>query len=29
VAGQTPMVRVTSKVTGPKNTVSYVQALIY
>jgi len=29
VAGQTPMIRVTSKVTGPKNTVSYVQALIY
>ncbi len=29
VAGQTPMIRVTSQVTGPKNTVSYVQALIY
>jgi type IV pilus assembly protein PilX len=28
-AGQTPMIRVTSKVTGPRNTVSYVQALIY
>jgi len=28
-AGQTPEIRVTSKVTGPKNTVSYVQALIY
>jgi len=29
VAGQTPMIRVTSRVTGPKNTVSYVQAFIY
>lgn len=29
VAGQTPMIRVTSKVTGPKNTVSYVQAFVY
>ncbi len=28
-AGQTPEVRVTSKITGPKNTVSYVQAIIY
>jgi hypothetical protein len=29
VAGQTPMIRVTSKITGPKNTLSYVQAFIY
>jgi hypothetical protein len=29
VAGQTPMIRVTSRVKGPKNTVSYVQAFIY
>jgi type IV pilus assembly protein PilX len=29
VAGQTPMIRITSKVTGPKNTVSYVQAFVY
>jgi len=29
VAGQTPMIRVTSKVTGPKNTLSYVQAFVY
>jgi Tfp pilus assembly protein PilX len=29
VAGQTPMVRITSRVTGPKNTVSYVQAFVY
>lgn len=29
VAGQTPMIRVTSRVTGPKNTVSYVQAFVY
>ncbi len=28
-AGQTPEIRVTSKITGPKNTVSYVQAIIY
>jgi Tfp pilus assembly protein PilX len=28
-AGQTPEVRVTSRITGPKNTVSYVQAIIY
>lgn len=28
-AGQTPMIRVTSRVTGPKNSVSYVQAIIY
>ena len=29
VAGQTPMIRITSRVTGPKNTVSYVQAFVY
>jgi Tfp pilus assembly protein PilX len=29
VAGQTPMLRVTSRTTGPKNTISYVQAFIY
>jgi Tfp pilus assembly protein PilX len=29
VAGQTPMLRVTSRTTGPKNTLSYVQAFIY
>jgi len=29
VAGQTPIIRVTSRVTGPKNTVSYVQAFVY
>jgi len=28
-AGQTPQVRVTVRVTGPKNTVSYVQAFVY
>ena len=29
VAGQTPTLRVTSKITGPKNTLSYVQAFVY
>ena len=29
VAGQTPMIRITSRVTGPRNTVSYVQAFVY
>jgi hypothetical protein len=29
VAGQTPQIRITSRVTGPKNTVSYVQAFVY
>ncbi|HSI44461.1 MAG TPA: hypothetical protein VK949_08975 [Methylotenera sp.] len=29
VPGQTPQVRVTVRVTGPKNTVSYVQAFVY
>lgn len=29
VAGQTPQVRVTVRVAGPKNTISYVQAFIY
>jgi hypothetical protein len=28
-AGQTPQVRITSKVSGPKNTVSYIQAFVY
>ena len=27
--GQSPMYRITTKVTGPKNTVSYVQAFVY
>jgi type IV pilus assembly protein PilX len=29
VAGQTPQMRVTVRVTGPKNSVSYVQTFIY
>ena len=29
VAGQTPQIRVTVRVTGPKNSVSYVQAFVY
>jgi type IV pilus assembly protein PilX len=29
VAGQTPQIRITSKITGPKNTVSYVQTFVY
>jgi hypothetical protein len=29
VAGQTPQIRITSRVTGPKNTLSYVQAFVY
>jgi len=29
VAGQTPMIRITTRVKGPKNTVSYVQAFVY
>lgn len=29
VAGQTPQIRITSKITGPKNTLSYVQAFVY
>ncbi len=29
VAGQTPQMRVTVRVTGPKNSVSYVQAFVY
>ena len=29
VAGQTPQVRITSRVTGPKNTLSYIQAFVY
>ncbi len=29
VAGQTPHIRITSRITGPKNTLSYVQAIVY
>lgn len=29
VAGQTPQVRITARTTGPRNTVSYVQAFVY
>lgn len=29
VAGQTPQIRVTVRVTGPKNSVSYIQTFIY
>lgn len=29
VAGQTPQLRITSRTTGPRNTVSYVQAFVY
>lgn len=29
VAGQTPQVRITTRTTGPKNTVSYLQAFVY
>lgn len=28
-AGQAPMMRITARVTGPKNSVSYVQAFVY
>lgn len=28
-AGQTPQIRITSRITGPKNTVSYVQAIVF
>lgn len=28
-AGQTPQIRITTRTTGPKNTVSYVQAFVY
>lgn len=28
-AGQNPQYRVTTRVTGPRNTVSYIQALVY
>lgn len=28
-AGQAPMMRITSRTTGPRNTVSYVQAFVY
>ena len=27
--GQSPQIRITARVTGPKNTVSYVQAFVY
>lgn len=29
VAGQAPQIRITARTTGPKNTVSYVQAFVY
>lgn len=29
VAGQTPQIRITARTTGPKNTISYVQAFVY
>lgn len=29
VAGQTPQIRITSRTTGPRNTVSYIQAFVY
>jgi len=29
VAGQTAMLRITARITGPKNTISYVQAFVY
>lgn len=29
VAGQTPQIRITARTTGPRNTVSYVQAFVY
>jgi len=29
VAGQSPQIRITTRTTGPKNTVSYVQAFVY
>lgn len=29
VAGQTPQIRITTRTTGPRNTVSYVQAFVY
>jgi len=29
VAGQTPMIRITSRVKGPRNTLSYIQAFVY
>lgn len=28
-AGQTPQIRVTSRTTGPKNTLSYIQTFVY
>jgi type IV pilus assembly protein PilX len=29
VAGQAPMIRITSRTTGPRSTVSYVQSFVY
>jgi type IV pilus assembly protein PilX len=29
VAGQTPQIRITSRTSGPRNTVSYIQAFVY
>jgi Tfp pilus assembly protein PilX len=29
VDGQSPQIRITARVTGPKNTISYVQAFVY
>lgn len=29
VAGQTPQMRITARTTGPRNTVSYIQAFVY
>lgn len=29
VAGQSPQIRITTRTTGPRNTVSYVQAFVY
>lgn len=28
-AGQTPQIRITTRTTGPKNTISYLQAFVY
>lgn len=29
VAGQSPQIRITTRTTGPRNTVSYIQAFVY
>ncbi|MDE2310579.1 MAG: hypothetical protein KGL01_07105 [Betaproteobacteria bacterium] len=29
VAGQTPQIRITARTTGPRNTLSYIQAFVY